>query len=46
MRLFFTPDEGDDPQSHAKRHFLETGEPEWETECVGFTSHGNVKKMM
>ncbi|XP_036978011.1 pseudouridylate synthase 7 homolog-like protein [Acanthopagrus latus] len=24
VRLFFTPDESDDPQSHAKRHFLET----------------------
>ncbi|XP_076577798.1 pseudouridylate synthase PUS7L [Chaetodon auriga] len=24
VRLFFTPEEGDDPQSHAKRHFLQT----------------------
>ncbi|XP_022605205.1 pseudouridylate synthase 7 homolog-like protein isoform X1 [Seriola dumerili] len=24
VRLFFTPDEGNDPQSHAKRHFLQT----------------------
>lgn len=26
VRLFFTPEDGDDPQSHAKRHFLQTGE--------------------
>uniref|UniRef100_UPI003AAC0CA3 pseudouridylate synthase PUS7L-like n=1 Tax=Centroberyx gerrardi TaxID=166262 RepID=UPI003AAC0CA3 len=26
VRLFFTPEEGDDPQSQAKRHFLQTGE--------------------
>uniref|UniRef100_A0A4W5L7V1 Pseudouridylate synthase PUS7L n=1 Tax=Hucho hucho TaxID=62062 RepID=A0A4W5L7V1_9TELE len=26
VRLFFTPEEGDDPQSVAKRHFLQTGE--------------------
>ncbi|XP_071377360.1 pseudouridylate synthase PUS7L-like [Centroberyx affinis] len=25
VRLFFTPEEGDDPQSQAKRHFLQTG---------------------
>nr|XP_020455356.1 pseudouridylate synthase 7 homolog-like protein isoform X2 [Monopterus albus] len=24
VHLFFTPDEGDEPQSHAKRHFLQT----------------------
>ncbi|XP_068163012.1 pseudouridylate synthase PUS7L [Antennarius striatus] len=24
VRLFFTPEEGDDPHSHAKRHFLQT----------------------
>ncbi|XP_029017699.1 pseudouridylate synthase PUS7L isoform X2 [Betta splendens] len=24
LNLFFTPEEGDDPQSHAKRHFLHT----------------------
>ncbi|XP_071358417.1 pseudouridylate synthase PUS7L isoform X2 [Trachinotus anak] len=24
LHLFFTPEEGDDPQSHAKRHFLQT----------------------
>uniref|UniRef100_A0A4W5L653 Pseudouridylate synthase PUS7L n=1 Tax=Hucho hucho TaxID=62062 RepID=A0A4W5L653_9TELE len=27
VRLFFTPEEGDDPQSVAKRHFLQTGGP-------------------
>lgn len=26
VRLFFTPEEGDDAQNHAKRHFLQTGE--------------------
>lgn len=26
VRLFFTPEEGDDPQNQAKRHFLKTGE--------------------
>ena len=25
VRLFFTPEDGDDPQSQAKRHFLQTG---------------------
>ncbi|XP_029318374.1 pseudouridylate synthase PUS7L [Cottoperca gobio] len=24
VRLFFTPDDGNDPQNHAKRHFLQT----------------------
>lgn len=26
VRLFFTPEEGHDPPSLAKRHFLQTGE--------------------
>ncbi|XP_056133414.1 pseudouridylate synthase PUS7L [Lampris incognitus] len=26
VHLFFTPEEGDDPQSRAKRHFLQTGD--------------------
>lgn len=26
VRLFFTPEEGHDPSSLAKRHFLQTGE--------------------
>lgn len=36
VRLFFTPEEGDNPQSHAKRHFLHTGESKDKTECIGF----------
>lgn len=35
VRLFFTPEEGNDPQSYAKRHFLHTGESKDKTECFG-----------
>ncbi len=36
VRLFFTPEEGDEPQSHAKRHFLQTGEGNDNTEWFRF----------